>query len=358
MPPHQSATIRDVAANAGVSIATVSRVLRGTTPVTEATKRRVLKAVDDLQFRPSALGRSLAEGRHAANGIVVPDLSGPYYAELVLGYEEVAGELGRSVLILSTRGRRDPDAMVRGLAARVDGLVILGRTVPDAVVRDIAQRGTPVVAVARPAPDGVDSVSADNARSARALTEHLIGHGHQRFAFIGDAGTSPDAAARWSALRETLTEHGLSPPQAPVAVGLRQQDGAHVAAGLLDRTSRELPDAFVCANDEIALGLKTGLRRGGVRVPADVAITGWDDVMAAEYGGLTTVRQPMRDLGALAARLLDQRLRDGGAPGRSEVLQTDVIVRCSCGCPDRTGPERTDATPGASVSNDGARSGV
>src|SRR5918994_6469267 len=118
-------TIRDVAAHAGVSIATVSRVMRGTTRVMPQTRERVLASIADLRFTPSPLGRALAEGRHAANGIVFPDLSGPYYAEVVLGYESVAALLDRSVLILSTHGRRDAASLVTGLAARCDGLVVL-----------------------------------------------------------------------------------------------------------------------------------------------------------------------------------------------------------------------------------------
>jgi DNA-binding LacI/PurR family transcriptional regulator len=129
-------TIYEVAGRARVSIATVSRVLRGTARVAEPTRARVLEAIEQLQYTPSRLGRSLAERRHAANGIVFPDLSGPYFAEVVLGYEEVATELGRSVLILSTHGRRAARDLVIDLAGRVDGLVVLGDTVDDAVLDD------------------------------------------------------------------------------------------------------------------------------------------------------------------------------------------------------------------------------
>ena len=134
-------TIRDVAERAGVSIATVSRVIRDSEKVRPETRDRVSRAVSDLQYTPSQLGRQLAERRHAANGIVFPDLYGPYYAEVVLGYEEVAAELGRSVLILSTHGRDAAPVMVEDMAGRCDGLVILGRTVPDQVVDRTWGRG-------------------------------------------------------------------------------------------------------------------------------------------------------------------------------------------------------------------------
>ena len=145
-----AATIRDVARQAGVSIATVSRVMRNSADVRPDTQERVRAAALELRYTPSQLGRQLAERRHAANGIVFPDLSGPYYAEVVLGYESVAAELGRSVLILSTHGREDPNRALREMAGRCDGLVILSRTVSDDAVVDLAESGAKLVLIARP----------------------------------------------------------------------------------------------------------------------------------------------------------------------------------------------------------------
>jgi LacI family transcriptional regulator len=320
-------TIRDVAAHAGVSIATVSRVMRGTAPVAPETRRRVLATVNDLRFTPSSLGRSLAEGRHAANGIVFPDLSGPYYAEVILGYEEVAGELGQSVLILSTHGRTGPAEMVLDLAGRVDGLVILGRTVSDELVAEISARRTPLALLARPGTDTVDSIQAENTKSASMLTGHLLDHGARRLTFLGDADGSPDAFERWTGMRDTLSRAGLE-VEGPIPAGFSEEAGRLAASDLI---ADGLPDAVICANDELALGLIGGLTALGIAVPGDVAVTGWDDVMAARYCGLTTVRQPMRELGAVAARALDRRIRGDDGPARHEVLPTRPVVRRSCG---------------------------
>ena len=325
--PSNGVTIRDVAARAGVSIATVSRVIRGSAPVAPETRRRVLATVNDLRFTPSSLGRFLAEGRHAANGIVFPDLSGPYYAEVVLGYEEVAGELGQSVVILSTHGRTDAPEMVLELAGRVDGLVVLGRTVSDEVVAEVSARGTPLVLLARPGPDTIDSVQAENLQSARALTRHLLDHHARRLAFLGDAERSPDTLERWIGGRAELAAAGL-PIADPIPAGFNEEAGRSAASDLL---SGEVPDAVVCANDELALGLIAGLQAAGVSVPGRVAVTGWDDVMAARYCGLTTVRQPMRELGARAALALDLRIRGDDGPARHDVLPTRLVVRHSCG---------------------------
>lgn len=320
------ATIRDVARQAGVSIATVSRVMRASDTVRPETRERVLAAADDLAFVPSHLGRQLAERRHAANGIVFPDLSGPYYAEVVLGYEGVAAELGRSVLILSTRGRVDADAAVRAMAERCDGLVISGRTVHDEVIAGLAARGTPLVLVARPPVEDVDSVSAENLASARALTDHLLDLGARRLVFVGDPSTSPDVAERLLGVQEALTTVGGSEVDVRHVDTLDEQCGAEVVGDYLDRA---LPDAFVCANDELALGMLGRLRTVGVDIPGRVKVTGWDDVMAARYAGLTTVRQPMRELGATAARLLDELISGSRTHPRHELLSTQLVVRTS-----------------------------
>src|SRR5829696_4482169 len=181
----REATIYQVAERAGVSIATVSRVLRGTATVAPGTRRRVESAVADLQFTPSRSARSLAEGQHAADGIVFPDLSGPYFAEVVLGHEEVAAEHGRTVLILSTHGRQAAREMVLDLASRVDGLVVLGRTVDDDVLADLAAKGLPLVLLARDPVPGADSAATENLHSAEELTRHLVGdHGYRSIAFL------------------------------------------------------------------------------------------------------------------------------------------------------------------------------
>ena len=321
-------TIRDVARQAGVSIATVSRVMRESEGVRDTTRVRVLAAAEELEYTPSQLGRQLAERRHAANGIVFPDLSGPYYAEVVLGYEAVAAELRRSVLILSTHGRADAESAVREMAGRCDGLVILGRTVSDAAVEHLAARGTKLVLVARPPIGSVDSVNAENHASARSLTEHLLSEGARNLRFVGDPGASPDVAERWAGVRAACERAGLGgPPELVTVDDLDEASGRAVAADAL--ATNDLPDAFVCANDELALGLLARLQDGGVDVPGTVMVTGWDDVMAARYAGLTTVRQPMRELGATAARLLDELIVEDRTEPRHELLQTELVIRSS-----------------------------
>jgi len=327
----KAATIYEVARHAGVSIATVSRALRDSELVTPATRERVRQAVEALNYTPNQLGRSLAEGRHAANGIVFPDLTGPYYAEVVLGYEEAASELGRSVLILATRRRRDAEAAVLDLAGRVDGLAVMGNTVDDTVVAAIAATGTPLVLLARPPIDGVDTIRTRNERTAAVLADHLVAHGHRRVVFVGDPTASPDMAGRHAGLARALRRHGLPAPDV-VACAFDVEAGERAAG----RLAALRPDAAVCANDEVALGVLLATGAAGGRVPEDLAVTGWDDVLAARFAGLTTVSQPMRALGATAARWLHARITErtagpGRAPARRRVLPTRLVVRRSCG---------------------------
>ena len=322
-------TIRDVAQHAGVSIATVSRALRDSGSVRKDTRARVLEAAEALQFTPSRLGRQLAERRHAANGIVFPDLSGPYYAEVVLGYEAVAAERERSVLILSTHGRATAPAMVEDLATRCDGMVVMGRTVPDNVIERLVARGMPVVMLARPPIGNVDSVNADNRGSAVDLGRHVLDRGARRVAFVGAPEASPDVAERWSGVREAFADTPDAELTDEHVDGFGEDTGREVARAALARGREALPDAFVCANDELALGLMAALAEAGVDVPGQVMVTGWDDVMAARYAGLTTVRQPMRALGGTAARLLDELVTGVRSEPRHELLPTELVTRTS-----------------------------
>jgi LacI family transcriptional regulator len=323
-------TIYQVAQRAGVSIATVSRALRGTVAVAPSTRERVLKAVDELAYTPSRSARSLAEGRNAANGIVFPDLSGPYFAEVVLGYEEVAADHNRGVLILSTHGREAAGEMVLDLATRVDGLVVMGRTVGDGVLRELADKGLPLVLLAREPIAGADSLCTENEASAYALTRHLLDHGYDSFEFLGDADASPDTAGRWRGFVHALGDAEVDVPAEPVRCAFGEVAG-RAAADVLLRDHP--PRALVCANDEIALGATAAAEDLGLRIPDDLAVTGWDDVMAAQHSrpGLTTVRQPMRELGARAARRLHERLAGETSEPRHEVLPTQLVQRASCG---------------------------
>jgi len=329
-----------VADRAGVSIATVSRVQRDKGVVAPETRERVLRAIEELGYRPNGTGRALAEQRTDAIGIVFPDLSGPYYSEVIGGYEDRVVAEGRSLLILGTHGRERAADLVFDLAGRVDGLTVMGRTVPDDVVAALHRDGVPLVLLARAGLEGIPSVRAENVAPAQRLAGHLLRCGHEAIAFLGDPQSSPDAAERWQGFLDAHERAGRPAPSAPVTTLFDEDHGHEAAARLLDAPGA--PTALMCASDEIALGALAAAQERGLRVPGDVAITGWDDIQVARYvsPALTTVRQPMRLLGARAAELLFQRIHTGVTPA-GEVLPTELVVRASCGCASTDGSTKT-----------------
>ena len=319
-------TIYAVAERAEVSIATVSRVLRDSPLVSERARRKVLRAVEELDYIPSGAARSLAVRAHHTYGLVLPELDGPYFSELLVGFETRAAELGQGVMLLLGRGK-DLRKPLSSLASRVDGICLFGG------LADQTPRGPrPVVVVAGGVRSGVETIVAENEHSAAELTEHLLAHGRTRLLFVGDAAGAPDVAERYAGF-VTAHEARSLPAAEPLRAEFRERDGVLLAERLL--AGELAADALVCCNDEVALAAMDRLMAAGVNVPDDVAVVGWDDVMTARYvrPGLTTVRQPVHELGSLAA----DRLRElvDGAPPRTtaHVLPTELVLRESCGCP-------------------------
>ncbi len=329
-------TVYQVAARAGVSIATVSRALREDSPVAPETRRRVMAAASALNWRPSRAAQALAGEPHDAVAIVFPDLAGPYYAQVIAGFESGVVRQGSSVMVLATHGRSSSEQMARDLAARVDGLVIMDQTIPDETVEEVAAAGVPVILLARPALPGLATVRSENFAAAISLTRHLFSHGLRRVHFLGDPARSPDVRERWSGFVQAHASEDLPLPAEPTRCpGFEPEHGYRAALGLF-QTADDI-DAIFCANDELASGVYRAAAETGRRIPDDVAVTGWDDVTLAAHLSppLTTVRQPMRELGATAARMLFEQIE--GRDIADTVLATDVVLRESCGCnPDRT----------------------
>lgn len=326
-------TLHEVANRAGVSIATVSRVARGFGQVSDETRSRVLDVIDDLNYRPSHFGQALVKRRHGALGIVFPGLRGPYYSEVIHGFEVEAVKARLSLMILGTELLREADELVFGMADRVDGLAIMGGTAGDDLIRRIAARGTPVVTIARHALADISNVRVDNREGTLALVRHLlIDHHYDRLAFVGSVGGSPDGADRWEAFVQAHREAGIRPPDGPVAHGFEGASGAAAAQGLL--ASHSPPRGVVCVNDEVAIGMLGVMTSHGIRVPEDIAVTGWDDIPIAKVVSppLTTVRQPARLLGAQTAYQLLGTLEQRPQSIHEIVLPTELVTRASCGC--------------------------
>ena len=325
-------TIYTVADHAGVSIATVSRVDRDDPAVAGATAKRVKASMRTVGYRPNGAARALATRRHRAIGLVFPHLSGPYYAGVILGLEEAASALGLNLSIVGTHGRGQAEEVVSDLSRRVDGLVVMGRTVPDNVIARLQRAGVPLALLARPAVGSADVVRSENRRNAESLTRHLLDHGHRRIAFIGDPASSPDAAERWDGFVAAHQDRGHPTPIRPVVSAFREVEGRAATLKVLAGASR--PTALFCANDEIAMGAYAAAAERRLSIPSDLAVTGWDDIPVARFltPALTTVRQPLAEIGAVAARLVVDRVAGRRKKPISAVLPTEILIRSSCGC--------------------------
>ncbi|HEY8458336.1 MAG TPA: LacI family DNA-binding transcriptional regulator [Actinopolymorphaceae bacterium] len=326
-------TLHEIARDAGVSIATVSRVARGVGQVSPETRRKVQEAIDRHGFRPHHAGRALVKRRHAALGIVFPGLSGPYYSDVIAGFEEEALKARVSVLIMGTHFLRQSVDMVFDMADRVDGLAVMGGVIPEGAIRRLVDRGVPVVLLASAPLVGVPTVRTENLAAMARLTTHLLAdHGYENLVFVGNPDGSPDATYRWQGFLQAHHRLGVEPPKEPIRVGLQQSHGFIAVSRLLDENQR--PRAIVCANDETALGAVVAVMDRGLRVPEDVAVTGFDDISMAGLAasGLTTVHQPMQELGAETARRLLRHVEGQLDVSLDRVLETQVVIRGSCGC--------------------------
>jgi LacI family transcriptional regulator len=335
-------TIYEVAKRSGVSTATVSRVMADGKGFSAATRERVRASAAELGWVPSGAARGLASRRNGIVGLLFPDLGhseeleeeSPLYVDQVIrGAERAATSAGHAVLIAATHiaSGRDLAFMVAG---KVDGLVVMARCLSDQDVAALS-RSVPVVVLAnRYAGDGPDYVGADNRSGSRAITAHLIRvHACTDLAFLAGPTDSPDSGERFAGFCEALREADLPAPDWPTARGGFTEAGGGAAVAALVAEGRR-PQAIVCGNDEMAIGALSALRAHRLRVPADIAVTGFDDIGVAHHvsPALTTVRQPIRALGEEAVRILLDRIHDRSAPRNSVVLPTEVVIRSSCGC--------------------------
>jgi LacI family transcriptional regulator len=335
-------TIYEVAKRSGVSTATVSRVMADGKGFSAATRERVRATAAELGWVPSGAARGLASRRNGIVGLLFPDLGhsgeleeeSPLYVDQVIrGAERAAAAAGHAVLISATHtaSGRDLAFMVAGKA---DGLVVMARCLSEGDIAALSHSLPVVVLANRHRGDGPDYVGADNRGGSRTVTAHLIRvHARTDLAFLAGPADSPDSGERFAGFCEALREADLPVPAAPAARGGFTEAGGGAAVAALIAEGRR-PQAIVCGNDEMAVGALSALRAHRLRVPADVAVTGFDDIGVAHRisPALTTVRQPIRALGEEAVRILLDRIHDRAAPRNPVVLPTEVVIRRSCGC--------------------------
>lgn len=333
------ATIADVAALAGVGAGTVSRVLNGSPKVSVATRERVLATIAELGYRPNPLAQGLSRGRCRTLGVVVPYFTTPSPVERLRGVASAleGGQHDLVIFNVETVAHRDDFLATLTRRDRADGLVLMSFPPPEDALARIVEAGVPVVLVDARA-DGVDSVVIDDVAGGRLATEHLIGLGHERIAFIGGDPHQPlgfiSADERETGFRLAMAEAGLPVDDDLVQHGTHAREVAvALAKDLLRRP--DPPTAVFATADIQALGVLEAARSLGVRVPDELSVIGFDDIELAAYVGLTTVRQPLIESGRLGARLLLDALTGDTTPtARVHELPLEVVVR------DTTGPAR------------------
>ncbi|EFC86066.1 LacI family DNA-binding transcriptional regulator [Parafrankia sp. EUN1f] len=323
----KSATISDVAELAGVSRATVSRVVNGLPTVAPEIVERVTAAIAELDYHPSTLARNLSLGSTRTIAVVVPDLENPMFQSVLRGVTRAAAGAGYRVLVADTEEHAEVEAEIATEARRrCDALVLCAPRMPDAPLRQLLPKLEPVVLINRDAPDlGVPVVGVDYAAGARALLEHLVELGHRDIAYLsGPPGSTSDSLRRDGFARALTRSDHIELRILPT--GARIEDGHRVAPAFVALGCT----AAMAFNDLVAFGLLTGLREAGVDVPLDVSVAGFDDIPFAAYATppLTTAAVAQFELGAQAWQHLHDAV-SGAAPAAPFVHQPEIVVRAS-----------------------------
>ena len=335
-------TIKDVAKAAQVSVATVSRALNGHGNVAASVRERVQAAAEALRYTPHAAARSLSSRRTHTLGVVLPDLYGEFFSELVRGIDQAARERNLHLLVSSYHGHpEEQGAAMRAMRGRVDGVLLMSPSLAAAPACREELAGTPAVLInTRAAGDGVAALCVDNHGGAMAMVEHLAACGHRRIAFIAGPDDNFDAHERLRGYRDALARHVPDAEPWVVPGDFSEAGGHHAGQQLL--ASRERPDAVFAANDMMALGCLFAFSQGGVSVPGDIALAGFDDIPLARYvhPSLTTIRVNIAEIGERAVlNLLSQMAEgdsDASTPADAQLMDVKLVVRESSAARPRT----------------------
>lgn len=330
-------TIIDVAKRAGVSKTSVSRYLNGQNigHMSEETKNRIIKAIEELDYQPNSIARSLKQKSTNVIGLVVNDMSNLFFLEIIRGIETELKNSGYNLLVCNSDTNVDMELeCLKMLEKRqIDGVVLIGMNMPVSHIEKI-KTDFPIVLMERePGKTNLDSVRIDNKVGAYAAVKHLIDRGHSSIAHITGPYISTMAVERKESYVQCLEEHGLKVyPQFIVSGNYKLESGYAGMQSLMALEKK--PTAVFCANDYMAMGALRFLMEHGYKVPQDVALVGYDDIMVSKMvtPPLTTVRQPVWELAGMATRLLLERIENKNKKdqeGRTVIMQSELVIRAS-----------------------------
>ncbi|MFP5354149.1 MAG: LacI family DNA-binding transcriptional regulator [Gemmatimonadota bacterium] len=332
-------TIKDVARRAGVSVATVSRVLNKSGPVSPEAAQRIREAADALHYVPHGGARSLITSKTSTIGVLLPDLYGGFFSELIRGIDQTAQQHGYHLLISGSHNRKaEMEAAMRAMRGRTDGLIAMSPHFDAATLVQNLPPSLPVILLSCQAwGEDHQVIAIDNAGGAEAMVRHLVALGHRRIAMVMGEEGHFDTGERLQGYRRALMEAGIAPDAAYEVQGDFSEASGHRAVQELLALA-ERPTAIFCANDSMAIGGLCAVMDAGLRVPADITVVGFDDIPLAQYLSppLTSVHVPIFEMGERAATRLIAALK--GEPvseRRHERLPTRLVVRSSCAPPPR-----------------------
>ncbi|KAJ52162.1 LacI family transcriptional regulator [Clostridium tetanomorphum] len=330
-----AASIKDVAKEAGVSIATVSRVLNDVDVVNEETKKKVLAAIKKLGYRPNIVARSLKTQKTSTIGIIIPDISNQFYPEIVRGAEDVANIYDYNIMLCNTDLdiEKETEYLKVLKEKMVDGVLYMSNSLNKDTIRLINELQIPTVLVETTDKEkSFPSVTINNEKAAYDAVSYLAGKGNKRIAYIGPNDNMMNATSlRYTGYKRALLENNIQIDDELVCFsGMKAKDGYEAINKILDKTSSL--DAVFCAGDEIAMGAINSLRDKEISVPENVDVIGFDNIYAASmfYPKLTTVSQPMYDMGSVGMRMLIKIINKQDLEKKHYVLEYQLIERNSC----------------------------
>lgn len=334
-------TIKDVAALAGVSFTTVSHVLNDTRPVSADARRRVLAAVEEIGYLPSAVARSLRKSETKIVGVLVPNVQNPFFAELVCGVEECCRLAGYSVFLCNSDNdpKRQQQYMRTLLEKRVDGLLLSSAGDDEALARIFKLASVPSVTVDRLVPGArADRVSVHNQQGAYNAVQHLLELGHRRIACISGPAEFEVARERIEGWRRALQDRGVTPDESLVIESDFSSPGGYESARRLLRAQVDAASpvtGIFASNDMMAIGVLRAAAELGIRVPQQLSVVGFDDIELSRYvfPALTTVGCSIKQLGHEAGRVLIDRIENPGAQLKDVLLTPRLVVRESTAMP-------------------------
>jgi DNA-binding LacI/PurR family transcriptional regulator len=323
--------IRQVAKRAGVSTATVSRTINNMHQVKPGTARRVWKAIEELKYFPNGQARSLVSGRSHIVGLIVSDITNPFFPELVQGFEDAATQKGYEVLLSNTQydSTRMATGVRRMLERKVDAVAIMTSEMDSSLTQQLAHNDIPMVFLDVGKVDKhVSNIKVDYALGISQAVGHLLELGHRRIAFISGPGELQSARIRRLAFLKAMNERGVAGDQCLIETGNHRIDGGFNATSQILHGA-QLPTAVLCSNDLTAIGGLRAIRRHGGRVPDDISVVGFDDIALAEFTEppLTTVRLPRREMACKAFEALLAPLGDTSRMGVEYSIAPELIVR-------------------------------